>query len=68
MTDRADALEAKIEQLEMENKWLKNLVMEKTAADKDDVAGLWKKFTKESDGRRTEGAKKGVGTKAERSA
>ena len=63
MTDRADALEARITQLEMENKWLRNLVVEKTAARKDDVAELWQKFSKENEmGRREEGGKKGVGT------
>ncbi|KAL9118212.1 MAG: hypothetical protein Q9187_005247 [Circinaria calcarea] len=63
MTDRADALEARIAQLEMENKWLRNLVVEKTAAGKDDVAELWQKFSKENEmGRRGEGVKKGVGT------
>ena len=63
MTDRADALDARIAQLEMENKWLKSLVMEKTAG-KDDVADLWQKFTAENESRRTDGAKKGVGTKS----
>lgn len=62
MTDRADALEARIAQLEMENKWLRNLVVEKTAKGKEDVAELWKRFSQEKDGRSTEKAKKGVGT------
>ena len=64
MTERADALEARIQQLEMENKWLRNLVVEKTAKGKDDVAELWKRFTKESEGRSSEAKKKGVGTLA----
>ena len=64
MTDRADALEARITQLEMENKWLRNLVVEKSAKGKEDVAELWKRFTTENDGRSTDTKKKGVGTAA----
>ena len=64
MTDRADALEARITQLEMENKWLRNLVVEKSAKGKEDVAELWKRFTSENDGRSTDTKKKGVGTAA----
>jgi hypothetical protein len=62
MTDRADALEARIAQLEMENKWLRNLVVEKTAKGKEDVAELWKRFSQENDGRSSDKTKKGVGT------
>ncbi|MCJ1377705.1 hypothetical protein MMC17_000801 [Xylographa soralifera] len=62
MTDRADALEARIAQLEMENKWLRNLVVEKTAKGKEDVAELWKRFTADNDGRSSDAKKKGVGT------
>ena len=55
MTDRADALEARIQQLEMENKWLRNLVVEKTASGwkstssegEGDVKALWEKFERE---------------------
>ncbi|MCJ1403078.1 hypothetical protein MMC11_006301 [Xylographa trunciseda] len=62
MTDRADALEARIAQLEMENKWLRNLVVEKTAKGKEDVAELWKRFTAEHESRSSDVKKKGVGT------
>lgn len=63
MTDRADALEAKIATLELENRWLKNLLVEKTSKGKDDVAELWKKFTAENASNRSkDGRKKGVGT------
>ncbi|MCJ1390099.1 hypothetical protein MMC18_002957 [Xylographa bjoerkii] len=62
MTDRADSLEARITQLEMENKWLRNLVVEKTAKGKEDVAELWKRFTAENEGRSSDVKKKGVGT------
>ena len=66
MTDRAEGLEARIGQLEMENKWLRNLVMEKNAAGKDDVAELWRKFSTENESSRsTDTAKKGVGTETE---
>ena len=65
MSDKASALEARIGQLEMENKWLKSLITEKTE-NKDDIAELWRKFTKESaDARSTSERKDGVGTKAE---
>lgn len=66
MTDRADTLEARITQLEMENKWLRNLVVEKTSKGKEDVAELWKQFTKENEPRSSEGKKKGVGTLAKK--
>jgi len=61
MSDKASALEARIGQLQMENRWLRNLVTEKTG--KDDVAELWSKFSKENEAARsTETLKKGVGT------
>ncbi len=62
MTDKAAALEARIGQLEMENKWLKSLITEKNE-NKDDIAELWRKFTKESaDARSSSERKDGVGT------
>ena len=61
-SDRASALEARISQLEMENKWLRNLVTEKTG--NDDVAELWSEFSKENvDARSPDSLKKGVGTR-----
>jgi len=67
MTDKCSALEARIGQLEMENKWLKNLITEKNE-NKDDISELWKKFNKDSsDARSTSERKDGVGTsKAEK--
>ena len=62
MTDRADVLEAKITELEKENKWLRSLIVEKSAAGKDDVSELWKKHSAEHDERKPETKKKGVGT------
>ncbi|KAI9848215.1 MAG: hypothetical protein M1837_000889 [Sclerophora amabilis] len=47
MSDKASQLEARIGQLEMENKWLKNLITEKNE-NKDDISELWKKFSKDS--------------------
>ena len=67
MTDRADALEARIQQLEMENKWLRNLVVEKTASgwkngsDEGDVKLLWERFEKDRSSSSPKEAK-GVGT------
>ena len=44
MTEKVTALEGRIAQLETENKWLKNLVMEKNDG-KDDIANLIKEFS-----------------------
>jgi hypothetical protein len=52
MADKASALEARIGQLELENKWLKSLITEKNE-NKDDIAELWRKFTKGADTRST---------------
>ena len=42
MSDKVAALEGRINQLETENKWLKNLITEKNES-KEDIAALWKK-------------------------
>lgn len=42
MNDKMQALEGRINQLETENKWLKNLITEKNES-KEDIAALWKK-------------------------
>ena len=42
MTDKVNQLEARIGQLETENKWLKNLITEKNGKN-DDVTELWHK-------------------------
>lgn len=55
MSDKVAALEGRINQLETENKWLKNLVMEKND-DKEDLAALWKKFSQENADRRAASA------------
>jgi len=61
MSDKVSALEGRINQLETENKWLKNLVMEKNE-NKDDIAALWKKYSQESTERKGDTRKDGVGT------
>lgn len=63
MTDKVSALEGRINQLETENKWLKNLITEKNE-NKDDIATLWKKYSQETGDRKTAERKDGVGTKA----
>ncbi|KAK4067801.1 transcriptional regulator family: bZIP [Trichoderma harzianum] len=45
MSDKVSNLESKVSQLETENKWLKNLLVEKNEGSEDIVA-LWKEFTK----------------------
>ncbi|PWI74043.1 Regulatory protein cys-3 [Purpureocillium lilacinum] len=45
MTDKITSLEGKVSQLETENKWLKNLLVEKNEGS-DDITALWKEFTK----------------------
>ena len=61
MSDKVAALEGRINQLETENKWLKNLITEKNE-NKDDIATLWKKYNTESSERKGSERKDGVGT------
>lgn len=63
MSDKVAALEGRINQLETENKWLKNLITEKNDS-KEDIAALWKKFNAENEQRKASERKSGVGTKA----
>jgi len=63
MSDKVSALEGRINQLEMENKWLKNLITEKNES-KEDIAALWKKYSQEAGDRKGSERKDGVGTKA----
>ena len=67
MSDKVQALEGRINQLETENKWLKNLITERgerKQTDGEDVAALWEKYSEEK-GDRIKGERKdGVGTKA----
>lgn len=43
MTDKVTSLEGRISQLETENKWLKNLIMEKNESGGEDIATMWQK-------------------------
>ena len=64
MSDKVSALEGRINQLETENKWLKNLITEKNES-KEDIAALWKKYNAEQQVERKASERKdGVGTKA----
>ena len=63
MSDKVSALEGRINQLETENKWLKNLIMEKNES-KEDISALWKKYNTENAERKQSQRKDGVGTKA----
>lgn len=47
MTDKVTGLENKVSQLETENKWLKNLLVEKNEGS-EDISALWKEFTKQA--------------------
>lgn len=47
MTEKVNSLEAKVSQLETENKWLKNLLVEKNEGN-EDISALWKEFTKQA--------------------
>jgi len=63
MSDKVAALEGRINQLETENKWLKNLITERNES-KEDIAGLWKKYNAENAERKGSERKDGVGTSA----
>lgn len=54
VNDKNTALEVKINQLEMENKWLKNLVTEKNGKQsKEEIAEAYKQFRRDSEERDT---------------
>lgn len=64
MSEKVAALEGRINLLETENKWLKNLIVEKNE-NKDDIAALWLKYTQEQEAERKGSERKdGVGTTA----
>lgn len=64
MSDKVAALEGRINLLETENKWLKNLIVEKNE-NKDDIAALWLKYTQDQESERKSSQRKdGVGTTA----
>ncbi|KAG9237306.1 hypothetical protein BJ875DRAFT_370240 [Amylocarpus encephaloides] len=62
MSEKVAALEGRINQLETENRWLKNLITEKNH-DKEDISQLWMKFRHETSANRNGFQRKdGVGT------
>lgn len=61
MKDRVQQLEGKVQQLEMENKWLKGLITDKSEA-KGIEAALEARREKQAEDRKTESRKDGVGT------
>jgi hypothetical protein len=50
MTDKVSALEARIQQLETENKWLKNMILEKNGGSEQIAAALEKGLGSSADG------------------
>jgi len=65
VSDKNTQLEARITQLEMENKWLKDLITEKNGSQsKEEFAEAYQKFRKESEERDLKSEQReGVGTK-----
>ncbi|KAK4867407.1 hypothetical protein LT330_000917 [Penicillium expansum] len=66
-TDKNEILEARVSQLELENHWLRGLIMEKNGADEQseqDISDMFKKFlaSQKADGSSTSDLKRGVGT------
>lgn len=45
-SERIEQLQSRLSQLETENKWLKNLLVEKNEGHGEDIPALWKEFTK----------------------
>ena len=67
VTDKNSVLENRVSQLEMENRWLKNLITEKngTISGDSDVTEMLRKFRENEEaygGRKPGQSKKGVGT------
>jgi len=67
VSDKNAMLEARMNQLEMENKWLKNLITEKNGSKSEgDIAEMYRKYKRDSeerDSRKSTEHKDGVGTK-----
>lgn len=66
-TDKNDILEARVSQLELENHWLRGLIMEKNGTDEQseqDISDMFKKFlaSQKADASSTPDLKHGVGT------
>lgn len=65
VNDKNAQLQAKLNQLEMENKWLKNLIVEKNGnQSRDEIAKAFQQFRRESEERETTDSeqKTGIGT------
>ena len=60
MADKVSLLEGKVQQLEMENKWLKGLITDKNEGKVPEMAGATGE--KEAEERSTESVKRGIGT------
>lgn len=58
-SDKIGQLESRVSQLQTENKWLKNLLVEKNEGHGEDITALWKEFTKHAS-KRTLEAKEAV--------
>lgn len=68
-TNKNDILEARVSQLELENHWLRGLIMEKNGADEQseqDISDMFKKFlaSQNADATSSSSLKHGVGTTA----
>jgi len=62
MSDKVAALEGRINMLETENKWLKNLITERNES-KEDIKALWEKYSAENGTEsKAQRVEKGVGT------
>jgi hypothetical protein len=64
MVDKVTSLESKVSQLETENKWLKNLLVEKNEGN-ENITTMWKEFTKHATEKRKSATSKASG-KADR--
>lgn len=65
LENKSVALEQRIVQLEMENEWLRGLVVEKNGGEKEDLKIRYQCSGEAADDRKGGKAKKGVGTKSQ---
>ena len=61
MTEKVDRLESRVQQLEMENKWLKGLITEKNDGKTADLADLYRQIA-DRESKSKDQKKDGVGT------
>lgn len=59
MTEKITAFEGRISQLETENKWLKNLLVEKNEGS-EDITAIWKDFIKHANEKKAKSGEKPV--------